>query len=493
MLASRVVIFSISLFIMQNSIAHVLNIQPESVNAQAWLIYDPQTKQIIAEHNSHQQRAPASLTKMMVAYIVLKDIKAGKIDKNQIVHITNSVNQIKNDESKMDLAVGEQVTIDQLLAGLIIMSANDAAVTLAEVIGEGDIQKFIHRMNEEAQQLGMTQTSFANPSGITMEKHYSTAYDLNLLSLALIEQTPDYLNYSKQQSFHYKKTHEATNLLLAKDSRVDGLKTGFTSAAGYNLALTALQTAGVAFSPSTTATTTQAIATQTTVPNTPQTTVQTTQENPSQTTQTTAPQSNSNQTTNPPTHQAHQENNTPAITIGTVPQQNRRLIVVVLGTPSIQQRAEVSHKLLNLAFEYTQNQTLIKKRTLLTQIPIINGYSKQFTLYAPHDYQFTASLYPQNTAIDLKQFNLQTMRLMTQYNGQTQSIEPLTHAELNYQTIVKQQPLYAPFKQQDVALADVQIMQNEHVIHQFTLLQNFDLKPMTWWQKIIKQIQDLFK
>lgn len=436
--------------------ATVLNIQPESVNAQAWLIYDPQTKQIIAEHNSHQQRAPASLTKMMVAYIVLKDIQAGKINKNQTINITPIVKQIQNDESKMDLSVGEQVTIDQLLAGLIIMSANDAAVTLAEFIGEGDTQKFIQRMNQEAQLLGMTQTSFANPSGITMAQHYSTAYDLNLLSLALIEQTPDYLHYSKQQSFTYKKPHEATNLLLAQDTRVDGLKTGFTTAAGYNLALTALQTAGIGLSLPTSSTPNHQ------APNTSQTSTPTT-------------------------------SSTPSITIGTIPKQNRRLIVIVLGTPDKKQRAEVSYKLLNVAFEYTQNQTLIKKRTLLTQIPIINGYSKRFSLYAPHDYQFTASLYPQHTAIDLKQFNLQTMRLITQHNGQAQTIEPLTQAELSYQTIAKQSTLYAPLKQKEIAIADVQVIQNQQVIHQFTLLQNFDLKPMTWWQKAIVWIQNLFK
>lgn len=210
-----------------------------SVEAEAWTVLDPQTGQIIAEHNSHVRRAPASLTKMMVAYIALKEIKAGKLNKNEVITATPVVNVVQWDESQMYLKPTEQITVDQLLAGLVVMSANDAAVTLAERIS-GSLPQFIVRMNQEAKALGMNDTHFSNPAGISMDDHYSSSNDLALLGQALTRETPDYLNYSKQQSFVYNQHfHRATNLLLKQDPTVDGLKTGFTRAAGYNLALTA--------------------------------------------------------------------------------------------------------------------------------------------------------------------------------------------------------------------------------------------------------------
>ena len=219
--------------------ATLLNLVPESVEAQAWTVIDTQSGQVIAEHNSHVQRAPASLTKMMVAYITLKELQAGHLRKDEVLIATPVVNMVMWDESQMYLKQGEQISVDQLLAGLVVMSANDAAVTLAERIA-GDVPKFIARMNKEAQALGMKDTHFQNPAGISMPEHYSTAADLALLGQALVTQTPDYLNYSKQQSFSYNnRFHHATNRLLKLDPTVDGLKTGFTKAAGYNLALTA--------------------------------------------------------------------------------------------------------------------------------------------------------------------------------------------------------------------------------------------------------------
>ena len=219
--------------------ATLLNLVPESVEAQAWTIIDTQSGQVIAEQNSHVQRAPASLTKMMVAYITLKELQAGHLRKDEVLTATPVVKMVMWDESQMYLKEGEQISVDQLLAGLVVMSANDAAVTLAERIA-GDVPKFIARMNKEAQALGMKDTHFQNPAGISMPEHYSTAADLALLGQALVTQTPDYLNYSKQQSFSYNnRFHHATNRLLKLDPTVDGLKTGFTKAAGYNLALTA--------------------------------------------------------------------------------------------------------------------------------------------------------------------------------------------------------------------------------------------------------------
>ena len=223
------------------SFAHaaLLNLVPESVQAESWTILDTQSGQVIAEHNSHVQRAPASLTKMMVGYIALKEIQAGHLRKDEVLTATPVVKTVMWDESQMYLKEGEQISVDQLLAGLIVMSANDAAVTLAERIS-GSIPKFVERMNQEAKALGMKDTHFQNPAGITMPEHYSSANDLAQLAQAITKQTPNYLYYSKQQSFSYnQRYHHATNLLLKQDPSVDGLKTGYTKAAGYNLALTA--------------------------------------------------------------------------------------------------------------------------------------------------------------------------------------------------------------------------------------------------------------
>lgn len=234
-------IATLCFFMSAISHAALLNINPESVEAEAWTILDSQTGQTIASHNEDLQRAPASLTKMMVAYITLKEIQAGKLDKNEVITATSVVNMVMWDESQMYLKEGDQISVDQLLAGLIVMSANDAAVTLAEKIS-GSVPKFVERMNQEAKALGMQQTNFQNPAGITMPEHYSTAADLAKLSQALVNETPNYLFYSKQHSFSYNQHfHRATNLLLKMDPTVDGLKTGFTRAAGYNLAATAIR------------------------------------------------------------------------------------------------------------------------------------------------------------------------------------------------------------------------------------------------------------
>ena len=156
-------IAAFGLFCSAMSHAALLNIVPESVEAEAWTILDSQTGQVIAEHNAHTQRAPASLTKMMVAYIALKEIQAGKLDKSEILTATPVVKTVMWDESQMYLKEGEQISVDQLLAGLIVMSANDAAVTLAEKIS-GSVPQFVARMNAEAKALGMADTHFSTTS-----------------------------------------------------------------------------------------------------------------------------------------------------------------------------------------------------------------------------------------------------------------------------------------------------------------------------------------
>lgn len=367
--------------------ASLLNIVPESVEAEAWTIVDAHSGQVIAEHNSHVQRAPASLTKMMVAYIALKEIQAGKLRKDEVLTATPVVNMVQWDESQMYLKPGEQISVDQLLAGLVVMSANDAAVTLAERIS-GSVPKFVTRMNQEAKALGMNNTHFANPAGVSMPDHFSSAHDLALLGEALVTTTPDYLFYSKQQSFSYnQRFHRATNLLLKQDPTVDGLKTGFTKAAGYNLAVTA---------------------------NRP--------------------------TLNPDL-------------------QNRRLIVVVMGTKSAIKRAEVAHKLMNLAYNYTRDEVVIKRHQLLAELPVVKSTLKMFKLETEQPKTVTTSLYDHPYPIDLQAFDNQRQRLVL--NNLT--IEPLQTTKTSLNIEVHEKQLTAPLAQ-IMQLASVHVYQNNHLI-----------------------------
>ena len=217
--------------------ANLINIDPKTVNAEAWMIYDPQSKQIIAQHNADVPRAPASLTKMMVAYLTLKAIENGQIQLNQQVTVPEIVNTVQWDESQLKLEPNQQISVQELLAGLIIMSANDAALTLATLIA-GNVPSFLDQMNVMANQLGMQHTHFSNPSGITMQDHLSSAHDMAILSSAIVNDTPEFLQYSKQPEFRYKDIyHEATNILLKKDLSVDGLKTGYTRKSGFQISL----------------------------------------------------------------------------------------------------------------------------------------------------------------------------------------------------------------------------------------------------------------
>lgn len=214
-------------------------IDPQTIKAEAWLVLDADSGQILGQVNAHARRAPASLTKMMVAYLSLEQIKAGKLALADVLTVPEAVNHIESDESKMYLHAGEQIKVSDLLTGLIVTSANDAAVTLSTHIA-GDMPHFIEKMNQAASALGMHDTHFANVSGITAEDHYTSAYDMAILSKAIIQQYPEYTSFSKIQHFSYGAFSEAaTNRLLKVDPTVDGMKTGYTKAAGYNIVITA--------------------------------------------------------------------------------------------------------------------------------------------------------------------------------------------------------------------------------------------------------------
>ena len=413
-------IATLCFFMSAISHAALLNINPESVEAEAWTILDSQTGQTIASHNEDLQRAPASLTKMMVAYITLKEIQAGKLDKNEVITATSVVNMVMWDESQMYLKEGDQISVDQLLAGLIVMSANDAAVTLAEKIS-GSVPKFVERMNQEAKALGMQQTNFQNPAGITMPEHYSTAADLAKLSQALVNETPNYLFYSKQQSFSYnQRFHRATNLLLKIDPTVDGLKTGFTRAAGYNLAATAIR---------------------------------------------------------------------PSMDMSL---SNRRLIVVVMGSKSAVKRAEVAHKLMNLAYTYTRNEVALKDKQVLAELPVVQSTLKMFKVATKKPELITTSLYDQSYSIDLNQFDQSTQRVMLDTgNGTLQSIEPLRETQTHLNIEVNETQLTAPLAKV-MQLATVNVYQNNQLIRTILIEDQVDIEEANFFEKFLQWLFGLF-
>lgn len=400
--------------------AALLNIAPESVEAAAWTIVDTQSGQIIAEHNSHVQRAPASLTKMMVAYIALKEIKAGKLKKEEIITATPVVSVVQWDESQMYLKAGEQISVDQLLAGLIVMSANDAAVTLAEKIS-GDVPRFVQRMNQEAQALGMKDTHFSNPAGITMPDHFTTAHDLSLLSQAVIKQTPEYLHYSKMPNFSYnQRFHHATNLALKYDPYVDGLKTGYTKAAGYNLALTASR-------PSFSSDLTQ-----------------------------------------------------------------RRLLVIVLGTPSAVKRAEIADKLMNLAYAYTRDEVIIPEQKLIAELPVVKSTLKMFKVETKQPTIVTTSLYADPAPIDLNTFDNATQRVQVlDSNQQLKVIAPLETTQTHVNIELNEKQLTAPLMKV-VSLATVSIYQNNQLIRSLQIEDNVHIEEANIFQKIAMWFSSLF-
>lgn len=204
-----------------------------SVNALSWVLLDASSGQILAELNKDQPLPPASLTKVMTAYMVLSEIREGRLSRMDRARVSASAVIRRPEESSMYLKVGESVTVDELLRGLIVASANDAALVLAEVVS-GNQKAFAEQMNKTAKSLGMTQSLFANASGLYTEKHYSTAQDLGLLAVRISQEFPEYFEYSSSKELSFRDFQKKnTNDLLFSKLPVDGMKTGHIKAAGW--------------------------------------------------------------------------------------------------------------------------------------------------------------------------------------------------------------------------------------------------------------------
>lgn len=212
--------------------------QPElSIAAKSFILLDFHSGQILTSANPHERLDPASLTKLMTAHVVFSVLKQDRIKLDQIVPVSKKAWRMAG--SRMFIEPNKQVTVDELIHGVIVQSGNDACVALAELIA-GSEDLFVHMMNEEAKRLGMYNTNFNNSTGLTHADHYSTAYDLALLAAAIIRDFPEYYPFYSLREYTYNGiTQQNRNRLLWTDPNVDGMKTGWTEAAGYCLVTSA--------------------------------------------------------------------------------------------------------------------------------------------------------------------------------------------------------------------------------------------------------------
>lgn len=207
------------------------------VAATAYLVMDADTGKVILESQADERFAPASLTKMMTSYIVEYELNKGNVGLDDLVLV--SENAWRTQGSRMFIREGTQVKLGDLLKGIIIQSGNDASVAVAEHIA-GSESAFAGLMNQHARELGMTNTNFANATGLPAENHYSSAKDLAILAKAIIQKFPEHYGIYAEKYFTYNKIRQPNrNKLLWRDNTVDGIKTGHTEEAGYCLVASA--------------------------------------------------------------------------------------------------------------------------------------------------------------------------------------------------------------------------------------------------------------
>ena len=222
--------------------AHAQSPAPEApeIAAKAYLLLDVTANQILASRDLDMPVEPASLTKLMSAYLVFDALKSKKIDKKQTFGVSERAWKMPG--SRMFIDPKMKVPVEDLIKGMIIQSGNDATMALAEGVG-GTAERFVQMMNEQAKVLGMNSTSYKNPEGLTEAGHITTTRDLATLAMRLLHDFPEYVGTYAIKKYRYPGTPAANesnrNLLLFKDPTVDGLKTGHTNAAGYCLVATA--------------------------------------------------------------------------------------------------------------------------------------------------------------------------------------------------------------------------------------------------------------
>jgi len=210
---------------------------PPAVNAHAWILVDHFSGKVLAQHNANERAEPASLTKLMTAYVAFSALRDGRAKPTDMVTI--SEHAWRTQGSRTFVQVGTQVPLDILLKGMIVQSGNDATVALAERLG-GTEAAFALMMNEYARRIGMKSSHFVNSDGLPSPDHYTTARDIATLSSALIREFPQYYPLFSLREFLWNNIRQGNrNTLLDRDPSVDGLKTGHTDTAGFCLASSA--------------------------------------------------------------------------------------------------------------------------------------------------------------------------------------------------------------------------------------------------------------
>lgn len=221
-------------------LAQVTTLQPPEIAARNYLLIDISANQVLAGKDVDAQIEPASLTKLMTAYLVFDALRTKKVTLEQRLPVSELAWKMPG--SRMFIDPKMQVPVDDLLKGMIVQSGNDATMALAEGVG-GTKENFVRLMNEQAKALGMNGTAYRNPEGLTEPGHLTTARDLSILATRLLQDFPQYMHYYSMKEYRYEGTPASNsrnrNTLLFRDPTVDGFKTGHTNAAGYCLVATA--------------------------------------------------------------------------------------------------------------------------------------------------------------------------------------------------------------------------------------------------------------
>lgn len=227
----------VTAFAMPSFAIQALVPQPPQLAASAYILIDAVTGKVIVEHNADDSLAPASLTKLMTAYMLDYEVEAGNVSLDDQVRISEKA--WRTEGSRMFIQEGTFVSLEDLMRGIIIQSGNDASVAVAEHLA-GSEEAFADLMNQHAARLGMTQSNFLNSTGLPAEGHVTTARDLAILARAIIRDYPEEYKVYAEKEFTFNKIRQPNrNKLLWRDSTVDGLKTGYTSEAGYCLVASA--------------------------------------------------------------------------------------------------------------------------------------------------------------------------------------------------------------------------------------------------------------
>jgi D-alanyl-D-alanine carboxypeptidase (penicillin-binding protein 5/6) len=232
-------LFVCAVFVAAPTFADVPIPTAPTVDARAYIVVDYRTGKVLASQEAVARLEPASLTKLMTAYIVFQELAAGKLKLDEPVVV--SEHAWRSEGSRTFIELGKPVSVELLILGMIVQSGNDATIALAERVA-GTEETFVQLMNENAKRLGMVGTHFENSSGLPSPQHYTTARHMSLLAVAMIRDFPQYYKYYSVREFEHNGIKQQNrNGLLGRDPSVDGLKTGHTDSAGFCLVTSALR------------------------------------------------------------------------------------------------------------------------------------------------------------------------------------------------------------------------------------------------------------